>query len=84
MMAGYFDDGSHALSLLGKKMISASRRLLSATKVTLKCLCQWAFPLKISVSLSCWTPCKTVTALLRVIPPMCTHEVMGVAQCSCL
>jgi hypothetical protein len=28
-MAGYFDDGSHALSLLGKKMISASRRLLS-------------------------------------------------------
>ncbi len=28
-MAGYFDDGSHALSLLGKKMISASRRLLT-------------------------------------------------------
>ncbi|CAL8471897.1 g11439 [Coccomyxa elongata] len=38
MMAGYFDDGSHALSLLGKKMISASRRLLTATKV--------AFPLR--------------------------------------
>ena len=33
LMASYFDDGSHALSLLGKKMISASRRLLTATKV---------------------------------------------------
>ncbi len=29
-MAGYFDDGSHALSLLGKKIASAFRRRLFA------------------------------------------------------